>query len=262
MIIESTDRYWIDIMTLRTEMKFREFTKESMTRYEQVVRHFLEDTGKEVYELKQEDADDYLKSFEKKDYLESTIYQKETYINFFYEHCVGIKRYRRYERSPQKSEFFTPEEFRYILENSTNRERVIYNLLWNGMRAKEVVEIQLKDCFVAENIIKTKTGNIDISYMEDTFRAYIFEDREEFGDSELFIKLGRKVTAEVIKRDFQKLRVRLDIEKDINPEAFRYSNGFILYRQGKFEELMKLLRYEKKQSIILKYGGGRTDFTE
>lgn len=261
MIIENTDRYWIDIMTLRTEMKFREFTKESMEKYEQNVKFFLEFTNKNSWEITEQDAREYLKSIEIEGMEQSTLYQKETYIDFFYKNCLGIDRYKLYKRAPSNKEYLSLEEVEKIIEVSNIRQKCIFTLLWNGLKLKEIVEIQLEDFDTEENTLKIGNERIGVDKLKENLQEYLSE-RDSFGDGYLFVKLGRRVSEKVIKKEFQKIKEILDIQKEITAEELRFSHGKILFDNKEYEKLMKLLRYEKKQSIILKYGGGRTDITE
>lgn len=252
-MIDNNNRFWIDLMTLRTEMKFRNFTKESMAKYEQTITDFLIKTDKASYFLTEQDVRDYLKNLEK-DNCESTLYQKENYLDFFYRNCLGIDRYKIYKRPKASGIYLTKEEFEKILEISNLRQKCIYMLLWEGVRLTEVSNIKLIDFDIEDNRIRIGKKSIDVNNYENLLKEYLYEERENFGDDYLFVKFGRQIKPVTAKREFEKTKEALDIQKEITPEGLRYSHGYILLSEGKKEETMKLLGYKNKQNIILKYG--------
>ena len=242
----------MELMTLRTEMQFRNFEASVMELYEKVVTNFLEFTSKKSYLLNEQDVREFLKNYEEVGYSSSTLALYESCLDFYYKNCLGISLYKIY-RAEFAKEYLSMDEFREILMKANTTQKCMYLLLWNGLKLAELVGLKLSDFNTGQLVIKSKSFQVDV----EAFSEYLFEyldEREEFGEDNLFISLGKKISEIRISKDFEEIKEQLNINKNVSLGDLKFSQGKILFDEGYFDEVMKLMRYKSKSSMFDRFG--------
>ena len=142
------NRFYIDLLSLKTEMQFRGYSQSTQETYVKTVENFLDYTNKEVIDIKREDVISYLDmSLQHLDV--NTILVKLNALEFFFEDVLGLEitaNIRKYKRRFKVKEFITPEDFHILTASVYERERITYKIFEEtAMTIEEIVSLQIND---------------------------------------------------------------------------------------------------------------------
>ena len=107
----------LDILSLKTELNFREYSESTKKIYVQVVTNFLEATNKEAIKIKKEDVVRYLDNNLKKVKANT----RGVYLNaleFFFEEVLSLditESIKNYKREYVKKSFMSMDEFNLLV---------------------------------------------------------------------------------------------------------------------------------------------------
>lgn len=142
------DRFYIDLLSLKTEMQYRGYSPSTQETYSKTVESFLNYINKEVIDIKREDIIFYLDmSLQHLDI--NTILVKLNALEFFFEEILGLEitaNIRKYKRRFKVKEFITPEEFHNLIASVYERERITYKIFEEtAMTIEEIVALKIDD---------------------------------------------------------------------------------------------------------------------
>lgn len=142
------NRFYIDLLSLKTEMQFRGYSESTQETYVKTVENFLDYANKEVIDIKREDVISYLDmSLQHLDV--NTILVKLNALEFFFEDVLGLEitaNIRKYKRRFKVKEFITPEDFHILTASVYERERITYKIFEEtAMTIEEIVSLQIND---------------------------------------------------------------------------------------------------------------------
>jgi site-specific recombinase XerD len=158
------EKYWIDLMSLKTEMIFRNFSNETIRKYMHTVREFLYFTDKNSDKINKKDILNYLSHLESKNYKENTLHHKQVCINFFMKNILGkdVKE-TKYKRKVIKKEYLTKKEFDTLLKVSNSKQSCMWYLLWIGSKSHEIVNITIHDYNINKGVLKVGNKEMFVS---------------------------------------------------------------------------------------------------
>ena len=138
----------LDILSLKTELNFREYSESTKKIYVQVVTNFLEATNKEAIKIKKEDVVRYLDNNLKKVKANT----RGVYLNaleFFFEEVLGLditESIKNYKREYVKKSFMSMDEFNLLVNSVSGTERLMYLIIKEaGFRTSELIRLKLSD---------------------------------------------------------------------------------------------------------------------
>lgn len=141
-------KYYIDLITLKSEMAFREYSKSTQGTYTRIVEDFLEFTNKETIYIRKEDVIRYLDN-NLKEVCTNTILVQLNALQFFFEEVLGLnitENIRKYKRIFKKRDFITLEQYNILMASASERERLVYLIVKElGWISEEIVEIRVDD---------------------------------------------------------------------------------------------------------------------
>ena len=138
----------LDILSLTTELNFREYSESTKKIYVQVVTNFLEATNKEEIKIKKEDVVRYLDNNLKKVKANT----RGVYLNaleFFFEEVLSLditESIKNYKREYVKKSFMSMDEFNLLVNSVSGTERLMYLIIKEvGFRTSELIRLKLSD---------------------------------------------------------------------------------------------------------------------
>ena len=142
------NKFYFDLLSLQTEMAYRDYSVATQKIYKKAVKDFLEATNKEVIDVKKEDVIRYL---DKKlmELSVNTVLVELNALEFFFEEVLGLditENIKRYKRVFKVKDFITMEQFNILQNSVPERERLVYQIIKErGLFFKEIVEIKVED---------------------------------------------------------------------------------------------------------------------
>ena len=148
MKMEENNKFYLDLLSLQSEMSYREYSISTQTTYKRIVKEFLETTNKEVIDVKKEDVIRYLDS-KLMTLSVNTVLVELNGLSFFFEEILGLnitENIRKYKRVFKTKDFITIEQFNILVASVPERERLTYLVLKElGLFFKEIVKIKVED---------------------------------------------------------------------------------------------------------------------
>lgn len=142
------NKFYFDLLSLQTEMAYRDYSVATQKIYKKAVQDFLEKTNKEVIDVKKEDVIRYL---DKKlmELSVNTVLVELNALEFFFEEVLGLditENIKKYKRVFKVKDFITLEQFNILQSSVPERERLVYQIIKErGLFFKEIVEIKVED---------------------------------------------------------------------------------------------------------------------
>mgnify|MGYP003092348408 FL=1 len=148
MKMEENNKFYFDLLSLESEMNYRDYSISTRRTYKRIVKEFLEVTNKDVIDVKKEDVTRFLDN-KLMELSVNTILVELNALEFFFEEILGLnvtENIRRYKRVFKTKDFITIEQFNILVASVPERERLMYLVLKElGLFFKEIVEIKLED---------------------------------------------------------------------------------------------------------------------
>ncbi len=239
--MEENNKFYLDLLSLQSEMSYRDYSTATQGTYKRIVKEFLETTNKEVIDVKKEDVIRYLDN-KLMTLSVNTVLVELNALEFFFEEILGLnitENIKKYKRVFKTKDFITIEQFNILTASVPERERLMYLVLKElGLFFREIVKIKVED----------------IAYPTSTI-------------------LGRKVSKELIKK-LLGYAEKHELEKEIFPfdlttlwksnklntkkylgrvcslDDMKHSIALELYiKQGKEEEAIEYLRVKNQYSV-------------
>ncbi|MHD0318588.1 tyrosine-type recombinase/integrase [Fusobacterium sp. THCT1E2] len=146
-------KFYIDLLSLKTEMEFRRYSISTQRTYYRIVEDFLNYIGKDAIDIKREDVIRYLDSC-LRELSQNTILIKLNALEFFFEEILGMsitENILKYKREFKKREFISPEKLGLLIASVEDKKRLVYKIIVEtGMRSKQVCALRVNDLNVEE----------------------------------------------------------------------------------------------------------------
>ena len=137
-------KYFLDLLTLKTEMNYRGYSEATKKSYIQIVGNFLEVTDKEIIDITKEDVVRYLDENMKLLKKNSRAVHLNA-LEFFFEEVLGLDitvSIKNYKREFLEKTFMTLEQFNILSNSVTEKERLIYEIIKEtGFKLKDIVNL-------------------------------------------------------------------------------------------------------------------------
>ena len=141
-------KYFLDLLTLKTEMNYRGYSEATKKSYTQIVGNFLEVTDKEIINITKEDVVRYLDENMKLLKKNSRAVHLNA-LEFFFEEVLGLDitvSIKNYKREFLEKTFMTLEQFNILSNSVTEKERLIYEIIKEtGFKIKDIVNLKVED---------------------------------------------------------------------------------------------------------------------
>ena len=87
--MEENNKFYLDLLSLQSEMSYREYSISTQGTYKRIVKEFLETTNKEVIDVKKEDVIRYLDN-KLMTLSVNTVLVELNALEFFFEEILGL----------------------------------------------------------------------------------------------------------------------------------------------------------------------------
>ena len=241
MKMEENNKFYFDLLSLQSEMSYREYSISTQTTYKRIVKEFLETTNKEVIDIKKEDVIRYLDN-KLMTLSVNTVLVELNGLSFFFEEILGLnitENIRKYKRVFKTKDFITIEQFNILVASVSERERLTYLVLKElGLFFKEMVKIKVEDIDYAGSTISGRRVNRDLI-------------RELLGYAE-----KHELKNEIFPLDlstlwyWNKVNTKKYLGRVCNLDDMKHSIALELHiKQGKEEEAVEYLRLKNVYSL-------------
>lgn len=248
-------KYFIDLITLKSEMAFREYSKSTQKTYIRIVEDFLNFTDKEAIYIRKEDIERYLDK-NLKTVSTNTVLVQLNALEFFFVEILGLnitENIRKYKRIFKKKDFISMSEYNKLMASVSERSRLIYMIIKEvGFVAREIVSIKNTDIDYAKCTLKgfkiskelakdlmkyadRQSSNNIFNFNECTLRHNnIRATTRILGKHYSFTDLSHSVALEMIKRGEEKRAVEYLRNKSLSGMRQYYRRaGYNYLKQDK-----------------------------
>lgn len=153
-------KYFIDLVSLQSEMAFRNYSEATQRTYKRIVKDFLLVTDKETINIQKEDVVRYLDN-NLNLVCTNTVLVQLNALQFFFEEVLGLnitENIRKYKRVFKKRDFITLEQYDILMASVAERERLVYLIVKElGWISEEIVKIEVSDIDYQSSTLKGYT---------------------------------------------------------------------------------------------------------
>lgn len=252
------NKFYFDLLTLRSEMKYREYSISTQNTYYKTVKEFLETTDKDVIDIKREDIirflDSNLRLFDV-----NTILVKLSALEFFFSEILGIdiaNNIRKYKREFKTKDFLTQEQLNILVNSVVERSRLLYRIIIEtGMTLEELHLLKAKDLklgsdnklgtyIITRDLAREVTDYIEKNYIE----SYIFYKTEA-------TPVGTQALRHLIRTETKDI-----FGKSYSANDIRHSVALDFIKCGYEKKACKYLKNESVSSIRQYYKRAGYDY--
>ena len=226
-----------DLEKLKTELKLRGFSQQTLRNYSFFVEKFLKKSNKPSAELTEDDVKLYLSElFDSKS--KNTIMLAAASIKFFFKEI--LKKPFESVRVPKKDkklpEVLTKDEVKNLINSADNeKSRLIISFLYSsGLRVSELVNLKVEDINFSEKVGKVKSGKGGKDRMF-TLSESLLQDVQKYLENRNHIYVfsrEKPLTTRNIQKIIQFTQKRSGINKKITPHTMRHSFATHLLESG------------------------------
>lgn len=245
--MENNSKYFIDLISLKTEMRYRGYSLKTENTYLKIVEDFLVATDKEAIEIKREDVIRYLDN-KLNSVSTNTVLVYLNALELFFTDILGLnitENIRKYKREFGKKDFLSLEKIKHLIASVTRKEKLIYKILFEtGMTAKEMADITVRDVKIGEirgyKISKELSKEI-LTYID---RRYMEVDDKLFECEESNLRhINRENTKKFLGKmySFNDLRHSIALELFLKKGLEREAADYL-----KVKELISIRQYYKR----------------
>ena len=241
MKMEENNKFYLDLLSLQSEMSYREYSISTQGTYKRIVKEFLESMNKEVIDVKKEDVIRYLDN-KLMTLSVNTVLVELNALEFFFEEILGLnitENIRKYKRVFKTKDFITIEQFNILTASVSERERLMYMVLKElGLFFKEIVKIKVEDIDYQNVTISGRRVSKDL--IKDLLQ---YAEKHEL-ENEIFpLDLSTLWY-------WNKVNTRKYLGRVCNLDDMKHSLALELYiKQGKEEEAVEYLRLKNVYSL-------------
>lgn len=246
------DKYFLDLLTLETEMIFREYTDSTKNTYKRYVRDFLEYTEKETLEINKEDIEEYLDICLETD-SKNTVLIKLNAVEFFFTEILGLdvtEKVKKYEREFKIKELITSDEIDILIVSVGTKEKLLYKMvIETGMKVSEIKELIVND------LVKDKDNWKLAKYIISTALAREITEFIEHNDIEGYIfysKNGQQLHETTI-RNWLRASTKQYLGRECTFSDIRHRKAMEMWKIGKKDEAVEYLQVKDRYAVVQYY---------
>ena len=226
---------------IKTELRLRGFSDNTITSYLLHNRKFLEQSQKNPEQVTEDDIKLFLSSLIEKGLTPSSISLVKSSLKFFYDEILKRDIFRNI-KTPKKEhklpEVLTKTELHKLLDATKNRKsKLIISLLYSsGLRVSEAINLKISDLELKEKIgwVRAGKGKKDrLFILSETLAGDLENYLQDRNPQEiLFPGKNGKMTSRNIQKIISKASKRAGISKKVSPHTLRHSYGTHLLEAG------------------------------
>lgn len=230
------NKHFIDLISLQSEMAYREYSETTQRTYKRIVEDFLIATNKEAINIQKEDVIRYLDN-NLKLVSSNTVLVQLNALEFFFEEILGLKiteNIRKYKRIFKKKDFITLEQYNLLMASVPERDRLIYRIVKEiGFLAQEIVKIEINDIDYTNRTLKGLKITKELA--KDLL---IYADKK--GITKKIFNLNECSLRHCNKRDTTKI-----LGKHYTFTDLRHSIALEIIKRGEEQKALKYLRNKR-----------------
>ena len=225
---------------IKTELKLRGFSDQTIKTYLFYNEKFLEYTKKDPEEITEEDIKEYMGELIEKNAANSTIALVKSALLFCYNELLDKNISIKTPKIPKKVPVvLTKHEIKNMLDKTKNvKHHLILEFLYStGVRLSECVDFRVSDLKLGEKIgwvRKCKDGKDRMIVLSEKLKRDIekYLSARKTESEFLFTGWTRKMSKRAIQKLVEKAAKRAGINKKISPHSLRHSFATHLLESG------------------------------
>lgn len=228
-----------DLEKIKTELRLRGFSDNTISSYVLHNKKFLEFAKKKSEDVKEEDIKSFLSHLIEKQLSPSSLALIRSSLKFYYEEILKkdiFKDIKTPKKERKLPEVLTKEEISKLLEAARNKKsRLIISLLYSsGLRLSEALNLKVSDLDLKEKVgwVRKGKGKKDRLFI---LSGKIIPQLEEFiegGGEYLFSGKKGRMSARNIQKIIAKAAKKAKIAKKVSPHTLRHSFATHLLEAG------------------------------
>ena len=237
------------------EIKIRRYSKKTAKSYLHYNQKFLLFCKKNVEEVTTQDIRNYLESLANKDSSAATMRLAHNGLKFFYK--IVLKTNLMDNIKIPKNDYkvivgLTKEEVNRLIEVIKNpKHKLLLELIYcSGLRAKEAVNVKVKDVLVKEKVVIVRAGKGRKSRKSILSEKFIHHFKE-FQENDNYLFPGRKgrLSTRSIQEIIKQAAKKAKINKRVYPHLIRHAFATHLFNNNtKTEYIQRLLGHKDKKT--------------
>lgn len=245
------NRFFLDLLTLKSEMQFRKYSSSTQATYMRVAEEFLETTDKEIICIRKEDITVFLdRKMCKKKLDVNTILVYLNALEFFFEEILGLdvtENISKYHRTFKVKVLPSTDEIEILINSLESRERLMVLLIKEtGIKIEDLALLKVEDIRKKDDKYMIK----DFQITKDTARELLnFVERNEL-EEYIFVNSKNKEKLHPSSLRYQ-LRVlsKEILGKVCTASDIKHAIALEYIRKGMFEEASYITKNKSKYSL-------------
>lgn len=246
------DKYFLDLLTLETEMIFREYTDSTKNTYKRYVKDFLEYTEKETLEINKDDIERYLDTCLETD-SKNTVLIKLNALEFFFNEILGLdvtEKVKKYEREFKVKELIKTEQIDILTVSVETKEKLLYKIaVETGMKISKIKNLIIDDLKKDKEEWKLAGYVIPITLARDLTEFAEQNDIENY----LFYSKNGEQLHETTIRNWLRISTKQYLGKEYTFSDLRHRKALEMWKVGKKDEAVKYLQVKNRYTVIQYY---------
>jgi len=240
-------RYFIDLLSLKSELLFRDYSKKTQDYYLKVVEEFLEATDKEIIDIGIMDIERYLDRAKEKLSVNTIIVMLDAF-RFFFREIIGLDiadEVTKYKREFKFKEIMTLDQIDLLIGTVPLREKLMFTLIKEtGMKPREINEVSIES-------ITEKKGNWYVNGYKITkeMAKELIEYAEKQEDEHIFLSKQKKPIDTTTVRFLFKECSNEILNKSFAIADMRYGVALEMWKKGRVDEAVEYLQCKNKYIV-------------
>ncbi len=221
-----------ELEKIKTELRLRGFSDNTVSAYLLHNRKFLEHSKKNPRDVQEDDIKAYLVRLLEKKLSASSLALVKSALRFYYEEILGRDIFKNI-KTPKKEKklptVLTKEEIKRMLETvRNNKSKLIISMLYSsGLRLSEVLNLKLNDLELKEKIgwVRKGKGKKDRLFILSETLINELEGHTKNKEPSSFLFPGKngRMSARNIQKIISSTARRANISKKVTPHSLRHS---------------------------------------
>lgn len=240
-------RYFIDLLSLKSELLFRDYSPKTQEYYIKVVEEFLEATNKEIEDIGILEIERYLDKNREKLSINTVVVMLDA-LRFFFREILGLDiadEVNKYKREYKFREIMTVDQMDLLIGAVPIREKLLFQLIRvTGMKTIEVKNLRIDDInkekkswTIGNYSIPKELAKDLIEYAENQEDEYIFLSQQK---KPLDISMIRLLFKEHSKTYLGQAYALSDM---------KYGVALEMWRKGNVDKVVEYLQHKDKYQV-------------